>query len=127
MKDRVLWLGLFLLPPVMAVGFATLRYDGTEGTGGPAVAPHLAKEGQAVYAAFCWGCHGRLGKGTAGAPPLPAPSVLTDTQGFRDHALACAPVAYGPGMRPSFQRLSPARIDALIAYLRQFESLRKVP
>ena len=127
MKDRALWLGLVSLPVIVTVGFLAPRHDRAGPMRGPTIPPHLVKEGTAVYAAFCWGCHGRLGKGTALAPPLPAASGLTDPQGFWDHALACAPVAYGPGMHPSFQRLSPARVEALIAYLRRFESLREAP
>ena len=74
-----------------------------------------AVDGAAVFSAHCTGCHGAHGEGGVG-PKLAGGRVVT---AFPDAASQVAFVKRGSGAMPSWEgRLTPAEIDAVVAYTR---------
>jgi quinoprotein glucose dehydrogenase len=95
-----------------------LRPGETAGRGGPPAAP----PGQAVYQQNCQTCHGPDRLGTAGGPALvhaaadPANNITAGAPRF-DAAAIRAVLAAGKGRMPAFPHLTPADVDAVVAFL----------
>lgn len=79
-------------------------------------------EGMLIFKSTCYACHGVNGEGTARAPALNSPTLLSQF----DDAWFHQTIAQGrpsKGMPTWGQVLSPAQINAVVAYIRSWQTL----
>ena len=96
-----------------------------DGGGAPreGLVPGDTRKGKELYDRRCWACHGSSGggDGPAAADMIPAPTRFSDYEamrGRRDPDWTLAIQSGVPGTAMYAQRLTPAEIQDLIAYLR---------
>ena len=96
----------------------------------PEKAPEPVGEGAALFNRHCAKCHGRDGRAKRFRGMMLGARNLTNPEWQEratDERIATA-IRKGPGPMPSFaEKLSPAEIDTLVAYVRQFRKERARP